>query len=74
MPCGEQRIYQEAPEPGSITQQRQHPTTYTHVCNYASVARYQPCPTAGHDRLPSPLGNVGSQASSRLHPQDTSCL
>jgi hypothetical protein len=50
------------------TQQRQHPTTHTHVSNSASVARYQPGPAAAHDRLPSPLGNVGSQAS-RLHPQ-----
>jgi hypothetical protein len=51
----------------ATTQQRQHPTTHTHVSNSASVARYQPGPAAAHERLPSPLGNVGSQASSRLH-------
>jgi len=53
----------------ATTQQRQHPTTHIHVSNSASVARYQPGPASAHDRLRSPLGNVGSQASSRLHTQ-----
>jgi hypothetical protein len=53
----------------ATTQQRQHPTTHTHVSNSASVPRYQPGPAAAHARLPSPLCNVGSQASLQLHPQ-----
>jgi len=69
LPQGRNQANGHGTQNSATTQQRQHPTTHTHVSNSASVARYQPGPAAAHDRLQSPLGNVGSQASSRLHPQ-----
>ncbi len=58
LPCGERRIWQKTPKPGSTTQQKQHPTTHTHVSNSVLMARYQPCPAVVHDMLPSSLGNI----------------